>query len=220
MNTKYVTLAIILLFISIAAYGQKENTIPIVKEELTLIQCRKMAIENNKHIAIADRDKDKSTATMQAYRTNFLPRFSAFGLGYYTHSTSDLKLRMGDINLFDPNDFSGVVPPSMMPVLNELSVVSIPDMNFRLKLNNTYVAGISVEQPIYMGGKITSAYRMSKIGEEIAGLNRILTESEVILETDRAYWLCVQAVELRKSAAKYQEVICRGQIKMLYFRPN
>lgn len=146
----------------------------------TLTECREMAIENNKRITIADRTIDKSDATAKAYHTNFLPKFSAYGMGYYGNSTSDINIKTG-----------------------------IPDfdLDFKLKMNNTYMGEVSVEQPIYMGGKITSAYKMSKIGEEIAGLNRKLTELEVIVETDKAFWMHVQATELQKSALKYKETV-------------
>lgn len=177
------------------------------EKQLTLSQCREMALENNKRIAIANRNKDKSAVTMKAYRTNFLPKFSAYGLGYYGGSTSNMNMKIGDITLFDPNDLAGKVPSELLPILNQFSVISIPDLNFKLKMNNTYVAGVDVEQPIYMGGKITAAYKMSKIGNDIAELNQQLTESGVIIETDKAYWTHVQAIELQKSAIKFKETV-------------
>lgn len=169
---KKINIFLLFLFLSYALSAQEKG--------LTLEQCRQMALENNKRMAIADRTHDKSNATMKAYRTNFLPKFSAYGLGYYGNSTSDMSMKIVD---------------------------GIPDLNLQLKLNNIYATGVNVEQPIYMGGKITSAYKMSKIGDDIAMLNRQLTESEVIVETDKAYWAHVQAVELQKSAAKFRETV-------------
>ena len=66
---------------------------------------------------------------------------------------------------------------------------------------------MSIEQPVYMGGKVHSAYRMARIGDELAALNVCLTEEEVIVETDRAYWTYVQTLELRKSAGAYKAVV-------------
>ena len=64
-----------------------------------------------------------------------------------------------------------------------------------------------LKQPIYMGGKITSAYKMSKIGEQIASQNVRLTESEVIVETDNAFINAVKAKEMCKVASKYNETL-------------
>jgi outer membrane protein TolC len=58
-----------------------------------------------------------------------------------------------------------------------------------------------------MGGKITSGYKMSRVGSDIAELNKALTEDEIILETDNAYWICVQARELQRSALQYKETV-------------
>ncbi|MDL2213627.1 TolC family protein [Bacteroides sp. OttesenSCG-928-D19] len=172
-NNRITTLFIVSLLLFSSGVGAQEKT-------LTLTECREMALDKNKRIDIANHGIEKSGLTKQAYLTNYLPKLSAYGMGYYGNSTSDIFIKTG---------------------------IPDVDLGFSLKLNNTYMAGISVEQPIYMGGKITSAYKMSKIGEEIAGLNRKLTEAEVILETDKAFWMCVQATELQKSVVKHHETV-------------
>ena len=48
------------------------------------------------------------------------------------------------------------------------------------------MGGIRVEQPLYMGGKIRAAYRMSVLGKEMAEMNEALTVTEVILKTDKS----------------------------------
>jgi outer membrane protein TolC len=182
-------------------------TITLSGQEMTLEQCRKKAIENNKKISIAYKNKEKADLTVKSTFTNFLPKLSASGIAYYTSSKSDLALKLGSMQIFDPNLVSSIVPSQYYPIIEGLSVISLPDMNFRLNLNNTYLAGINLEQPIYMGGKIRAGYKMSKIGDEIADLNIKLTESEVIVETDKAYWTYVQTLELQKSAKTYKETV-------------
>lgn len=194
---KYISLLISICFISFFLPAQ----------EMTLQQCREMALQNNKQIAIANQNKQKASSTVKSYRANFLPKISAQGIGYYSGSKTNMAVSLPDINLFDPGSLAGIVPPEYIPILSSFSTISLPDLNFQLNLNNTYMAGVNVEQPIYAGGKIRSAYQMSKVGDEIAGLNQELTRTEVILETDKAYWLSVQATELRKSAVKCKEVV-------------
>lgn len=195
---RYIVLSVCVAMVSAVAVGQ----------EMTLAQCREMALERNKNIAIANRQKNVAELTEKNTGANFLPRISASGMGYYTSSKSDFTLKTGSMQLFDPAMLAGMeIPSALLPVFEQMAVVDIPDMNFRLNLNNAYLAGISLEQPVYMGGKIRSAYKMSKIGNEIAGLNIKLTESEVIVEVDKVYWTFVQTLELQKSAQAYKKTV-------------
>ena len=177
------------------------------QEIMTLEKCREMALENNKQIAIAGQNKEKASATVKAYRANFLPRISANGLAYYTTAGNDFKIKIDDIQLFNTDKLSGILPSGLLSAVNQFSTISIPDMKFNLNLNNSYLVGVSVEQPIFMGGKITSAYKMAKTGNDIAKQNQKLTEAEVIQQTDEAYWMYVKTTELKKSSEKYKEVI-------------
>lgn len=60
----------------------------------------------------------------------------------------------------------------------DFSMNLIPSMSANLNLNNTYFAGLQLEQPIYMGGKIVAANKISRTGLEIARLNKQKTEDE------------------------------------------
>lgn len=83
----------------------------------------------------------------------------------------------------------------------------MPDSEFQIKLNNSYTAGLRAEQPIYMGGKITAAYKMALIGSELANLSGNLTRTEVLVLTDEAYWNYVKVCELHQVAGKYKAVV-------------
>ncbi len=78
-------------------------------------------------------------------------------------------------------------------------------MNY--KIGTIYTAGVQVEQPLYMGGKIRAAYKMSVLGKEMARLNETLTATEVILQTDKAYVMLIKAKEMKKVAEKYHALL-------------
>ena len=82
-----------------------------------------------------------------------------------------------------------------------------PGFDLSYDLGWIYNGGIKVEQPIYMGGKIQAGYRMAKIGNEIAGLNKRLTEAEIIVETSRAYAEVVRTKELMQVAVAYHGLL-------------
>ena len=75
------------------------------------------------------------------------------------------------------------------------------------KVGMVYMGGVSVEQPIYMGGKIRAAYRMSRHGQRMAEANRSLVSTEVIVKTDEAYSLLVKAQEMQEVARSYHALL-------------
>lgn len=89
----------------------------------------------------------------------------------------------------------------------DFSMNLIPSVSASLNLNNTYFAGLQLEQPVYMGGKIIAANKMSRIGFEITGLDKNRTDSEILLAVDEAYWDVVKTKELFAVASKYKEAV-------------
>lgn len=64
-------------------------------------------------------------------------------------------------------------------------------MGMEMRMRGTYMAGLTLTQPIYTGGKISAARRMARIGEEVAGEQRRKTRMDVLVEADNAYWTLV-----------------------------
>ena len=66
-----------------------------------------------------------------------------------------------------------------------------PDMDMmemKMRMRGTYMAGLSLTQPIYTGGKITTEHKLAHIGEEIAAEQHRMTRMDVLVEADNAYW--------------------------------
>lgn len=61
-------------------------------------------------------------------------------------------------------------------------------MGMELRMRGTYMAGLSLTQPIYTGGKITTGNRLARIGEEAAAEQLRMTRMDVLVEADNAYW--------------------------------
>ena len=73
----------------------------------------------------------------------------------------------------------------------------MPDMDMmgmELRMRGTYMAGISLTQPIYAGGKIMAGKRLARIGKESAGEQLRMARMDVLVEADNAYWTYI-AVE-------------------------
>lgn len=102
-----------------------------------------------------------------------------------------------------------VVTTQMLPKIEASATASylLPDMEMmgsELRMRGTYMAGLTLTQPIYTGGKIATGRRLARIGEEAAAEQQRMTRMEVISEADQAYWtlLAVNSkVELLESYA-------------------
>lgn len=176
----------------------------------SLQQCREMALENNKQAAIAGKTFEKANYEVNTYRAHFFPKFSANGTYLYTTQKMRETIPGGYLPTFVP-DASGNLVPNIVPGTESAPVFKaysyMPDMPLEFSLSNTFLGGVQLEQPLYAGGKIRAAYRMSTLGKEMADLNRNLTRAQILVQTDEAYWNCVKARELHLSAQQYKKVI-------------
>lgn len=57
-----------------------------------------------------------------------------------------------------------------------------------LQMMGTYIAGVSLTLPLYVGGKITTGNKLAKVGVEVQKINQEKTRQEVIYEADKAYF--------------------------------
>ena len=73
-----------------------------------------------------------------------------------------------------------------------------------LSMKGVYLAGISVTQPIYTGGKIRAGYQSARIGAEMSQLNQQKETADVVADADEAYWLYVSVCQKVKLLEDYQ----------------
>lgn len=181
-------------------------------QTLTLEQCREMAISNNRKLKIASGRTLSSRDYIKAYRANFFPKLSATGNYLYSESESALKLNGGFLPTFVPNPVTGNLEPNILMTKPDGTHIFkeyayMPDQNLKFKLGSVFSAGLVIEQPIYMGGKIRSIFRMASIGHSISQLNEKKIEAELITTTDEAYYNVVRTIELIKAAESYKAVV-------------
>ena len=203
-KTKKIAIISAVLLISLISINAQQT--------MTLEMCRTLALQNNKAAAVAARNKDKAEYTQKSYLANYFPKLSATGNYFYSNMTMNKTLSGNYLPTFVPDPVTGQLAPNILtmnpdgtPVFREYAY--FPDMDLSLKLSGTWMVGVSAQQPVYTGGKITTAYRMSQTGNEIAGLNQELTRTEIIVKTDEAYWTYVQTSELLKLALSYRKAV-------------
>ena len=189
----------ILVAISVAGVLFGLSVSLAAQEKLSLAQCREMALKYNKDMAAANKQTEAARLMSLSYKANFFPNFTANGTGIYSTADGSLGVPGGNLPVFLPNPATGELVSS--------GFAYFPGLNLDYKVGTVYSGGIQVEQPLYMGGKIRAAYKMSLLGKEMAHLNEALTTSEVILNTDKAYVQLVKAKEMKKVAEKYHALL-------------
>lgn len=83
-----------------------------------------------------------------------------------------------------------------------------PDMDMMgmdLRMRGTYMAGITLTQPLYAGGKIMTGKKLSKLGESIAAEQKRMTMMDVLVEADNAYWTLIAVRQKVKMLDSYKE---------------
>lgn len=187
--------------------------------DLNLRMCREMALESSKEVDIADRQQRKAAYEVKMYRADYLPKISAVGMGLYHQKKYNYKVNGGYLPAYkpgadgklepdvmiDPDTRQPVIGPDGQPVFNLYAF--LPDIKLQLSLRGVYSAGVQLEQPVYLGGKIRAAHRMAEVGEEMATEQVRYSRSEVLLETDQAYWQLLRVEEQVLAAVKYKEVV-------------
>ena len=180
-------------------FGMAASLSVSAQEKLSLKQCREMALKYNKEMAAADKQTEAARLLSLSYKANFFPNFTASGTGLYSTADGSLGIRGGNLPVFLPDPVTGELATS--------GYAYFPGLNLDYKVGTVYTGGVQVEQPLYMGGKIRAAYKMSLLGKEMAHLNEELTASGVILNTDKAYVQLVKAKEMKKVAEKYHVLL-------------
>ena len=111
-----------------------------------------------------------------------------------------------DINLLDMDALSAKLgsalgPLAQLPVFGQL-MGGIDDVQ-HLDVQNIWVGGVSLVQPVFMGGKIVSYNQITKYARELAESMNDLQLQEVIYKTDETYWQVISLVNKKKLADAY-----------------
>ncbi len=185
------------------------NTTVWANYELTLDECRKLAVENNKKVKTAELNVDASEAVKKSAFTKYFPTISANAT---TLQLSDylLKGKLPAMNLpvYDGNPINLRTPKEF---------AYFPGMELEL-LDYTNIGSVMATLPIYAGGRIRNGNKMAKIGFEISKEKLKLTKDEVELEVENLYFTIVSLYEKEKTLTAYKNLLdtLGKQVKVAY----
>lgn len=203
---------------------------------LTLQECRDLALKNNRESAIAREKVEAAGYDRKAARANYLPSVSATGAYLHTSNgisllTPEDRMAISGAGTAAAGRLTELMAelmasPTVMQVLmsdpvlqqiamqapaeieNSLNAIgqSVAD-KFSFDLNNIYVGMVSVEEPLYVGGKIRAYNKVAAYAEELASAQLETEERKVLVTTDEAYWQIVSIAAKLALADKYVELL-------------
>ena len=116
---------------------------------------------------------------------------------------AELKCQQSDLD-------SKIASSAFLPKFEASATATyvFPDMDMMgmdLRMRGTYMAGITLTQPLYAGGKIMTGKKLSKLGESIAAEQKRMTMMDVLVEADNAYWTLIAVRQKVKMLDSYKE---------------
>ena len=200
------------------------GNISLAQNILNLDNCRSLAIENNKSLAISKEKINVAKNERKAAYTAYLPNFNLTGSyilnqreislldsetknaisGIGTNLGSSLTDVVKLLQQMQMNDLANLISSmgsAAVPALNKFGQTIVD--KFRSDTRNMWAGTVTLTQPIYMGGKIHAYNKITKYAEEIAKEQYNTSLQEIILTTDQAYWQVVSLSNKKKLAESY-----------------
>lgn len=170
---------------------------------LTLEECRYLAIRNNKELQVSGEKVKVADNEKKAAFTKYFPQLSA--MGAYLWNQKDMNLL--DMDALGSSLGASLGPLVQLPVFGQL-MEGVKDVQ-HLDIQNVWVGGVSLVQPVFMGGKIVSYNQLTKYARELAESMHQLELQEVIYQTDATYWQVISLVNKKKLADAYVDLLLK-----------
>ncbi len=114
-----------------------------------------------------------------------------------------------------------MLSPMWQTVLGSLSDIDVEDaLNaigteideaFHLDIQHIFTASVTLQQPVFMGGKIVAANQMAKLAEELAQTQYEQQYRETTHKVDETYWQIVSISAKRELAENYDSLLHKMQ---------
>ena len=143
----------------------------------------------------------KMTQLMTAIQTN--PALAAEYMGSPMWQTI-LQMLQG----VDPSSLAGLVPNVAEPIN---AIGQDIDNALHPDFHNVWAGAVTLEQPLFAGGKIIYSNQMASLAEELADAKYDMKYADVLLDVDQAYWQIVSIAAKKKLAQSYSELLHQMQ---------
>lgn len=207
------------------------------QQVLTLDECRQMAVENNNSLKTAQQKIKVAGYDRNIALANYFPKITATGTYMYTSRDwklidDDKAAEIQNAGTTLQND----VTNKMMQIMSDKDVMTkyMTDAAFKklidglqttdiatpinaigqhitealtLDMHNLCGAVVSVQQPVFMGGKIVASNQMAKYAEELAKSQYDAEHAQVLADIEQGYWQIVSIAAKKNLAENYADLL-------------
>jgi outer membrane protein TolC len=200
----------------------------------SLADCREMATAHNKEVRMAAEKVKAAESLQKAAKTQYLPSISANG--GYVHNQKKLSLLGEDQYLpvyaykadgskdlpgswsngwtsvmgqVLPTDASGTPfnPLTSPDKIQWKYKAYIPKEAFEMDVRDVFVGGVTLTQPLFLGGKIVALNQLAESNKRLAMAQQEGEVAQTLVDTDVAYWRIVSLVNKEKLAKSYVDLL-------------
>jgi len=104
----------------------------------------------------------------------------------------------------DPSSLAGLVPNIADPVN---AIGADIDQSLHPDFHQVWVGAVTVEQPVFVGGKIIYSNQMAALAENLAEARFDQQYADVVTDVDQAYWQIVSIAAKKRLAESYAELL-------------
>ncbi len=220
MKKENVVLMALLLLVTPFARAQRT---------LDLNECRRLAIESNNQLKIAQEMVEETEDLKGAAIAQFFPKISANGT--YNWNQKNIALLSTDqqqslnqvgTTLMQPYNDEAQQALQQIAQLNPQLAASLADLlqswspeeslnamgrqvtdAFNVDMTHVFAGAVTVSEPVYMGGRIRSLYKLSKLSNEASVLQLDKRKEDLMISVDEAYWRVISLQHKRELAQQY-----------------
>lgn len=163
---------------------------------VTLEECRRLAVENNAKVRVAEGYVRASSEVSKEAFTKYFPNISANWLGFRSNK-GVVQYTLPSIGQLLPPGAETLLPPELGGLANQ----SLGEIEL---VKKGWTGSVYAIQPVFMGGQIVNGNKLAHVGEEVAALQKENAIDEVLVTTDKYYW---QIVTLQSQKQTLQTVL-------------
>ena len=112
---------------------------------------------------------------------------------------------LGMLQKMDPSSLGQLQLPDIAEPVNAIGADI--DKALHPDLRNIWMGGVTVQQPVFVGGKILYSNKMATLGEDLARSKYDQEEARVVLDVEQAYWQIVSIAGKKRLSESYADLL-------------
>ncbi|MBQ1679289.1 MAG: TolC family protein [Oscillospiraceae bacterium] len=112
---------------------------------------------------------------------------------------------LGMLQKMDPSSLIQLQLPDISEPVNAIGADI--DKALHPDLHNIWMGAVTVQQPVFVGGKILYSNKMAALGKDLAQSKYDMEEAQVVLDVEQAYWQIISIAGKKRLSESYAELL-------------